>query len=452
MRRLIIFGLLIMMWGCSSQKDVVSEEVVVVPDWVNTKPLNSSYYIGIGSTKKNSGTQYLRTAKENALSDLASEIKVNVSSNSLLHTLEQNDRFEQEYLETIRTKSDIDLEDFELVDSWESPTEYYTYYRLSKASYASRLWIKKQAAQSQGLSFYENAIEAKTSGQYGNAVQYCLQGLQSIEAFWNEDNTVTRGAESIKLDNVLYTQLIELVQSAQIEAISPLVSAYDNSFTPIATVLVSDGKQKYSQVPLKYQYKIIDGKYNGKVITNPNGQCEITIDDTPSNEVNTLAAWIDSETIFAPFYSDPFMRNLLNQVVPARAEWTIKYQPAFAYISSVEKNLGQKISPAILKATLQSELAQKGVKFVDNKSSADVNITVSSNTKEGGSSQGFASTFLNYNIEIRDRRTGESKFILSESNVKGVDTNFEKAGLKAYSNLVKNVEHEIISKLKNQVY
>ena len=106
----------------------------------------------------------------------------------------------------------------------------------------------------------------------------------------------------------------------------------------------------------------------------------------------------------------------------------------------------------ILSAAMRSGLSSKGVRFVDSKTDATVKIAVRANTKAVGESQGFSSTFLNYDIEIRDAKTNASVFNLSKSNVKGVDMDFEKAGTKAYRNLAKNLEAEIISNLKNKIY
>ena len=53
-----------------------------MPDWVRQRPVSSLYYIGIGRADK-TDKDYMQLAKQNALKDLASELKVQVSSNSL---------------------------------------------------------------------------------------------------------------------------------------------------------------------------------------------------------------------------------------------------------------------------------------------------------------------------------------------------------------------------------
>lgn len=456
MRTILNVFLVLGLLACKTQKEAVTTAPIpVAPAWVQQKPITSTYYIGIGSATKNSGTQYLNTAKENALSDLASEIKVNVNSNSLLYSLEQKGRFEQEYKESIRTSSDANLEGFELVDVWEDDDQYYTYYRLDKMVYAEMQRKRKEAAQKQSLDFYHKGEQAASEGNYQNAVQFYLQGLQSIEGFWSEENEVSiADGSTLLLDNELYAKLNSLVTGVQISTSTAIVRNYENGFSPKANIVVKNNstQRAYSGVPLYYSYPLTDGKYSGKATTGNNGSCNISITGTPSNRDLVLNMKVDVDELFDAFTRDPFMRELLKNFEGAKSDIPMSYNPATIWISSSEKNLDNDMNPFILTSAIKSSLAAKGVHIVDSASKADVKLTLSANTKARGESQGFASTFLNFDIEIRDAKTGASVFNVSKSNVKGVDMNFEKAGIKAYRNLSRNLDSEIISKLKNKIY
>jgi hypothetical protein len=88
-----------------------STEVNPRPNWVSGKPSSSLYFQGIGVAQKNrANADHLENARKSALNDLASEIKVNVSSNSLLYTLEREYKFQQEFIENITTTTNLDLE------------------------------------------------------------------------------------------------------------------------------------------------------------------------------------------------------------------------------------------------------------------------------------------------------------------------------------------------------
>jgi arginine repressor len=80
-------------------------------------------------------TTTYRSAKKSALDDLVSQIKVNVSSTSVLSQLEVDRKLQEQYEQIIQTTAADEIEEFELVDAWEDPTNYWVYYRLSISRY-----------------------------------------------------------------------------------------------------------------------------------------------------------------------------------------------------------------------------------------------------------------------------------------------------------------------------
>lgn len=54
------------------------------PSWLKDQPYRDGYYTGIGHSVKDGTNNYIQAAKKSALDDLASQIKVNVASTSVL--------------------------------------------------------------------------------------------------------------------------------------------------------------------------------------------------------------------------------------------------------------------------------------------------------------------------------------------------------------------------------
>src|SRR6188508_151229 len=54
------------------------------PAWLSAKPPQDAYYIGIGHSVKDGTNNYIQAAKKSALDDKVSEIRVNISSTSVL--------------------------------------------------------------------------------------------------------------------------------------------------------------------------------------------------------------------------------------------------------------------------------------------------------------------------------------------------------------------------------
>ena len=138
MRRALRWSLLLLAGACKPAQQVQQPPPpapAVRPAWVDSRPVTGAYYVGIGIAPKNR-PDFQEAAKQNALNDLASEISVTVEGNSLLYTLDTRGQFTDSYTSTVRTRTSQQLEGFELVDSWDSGTELWTYYRLSKAEHA----------------------------------------------------------------------------------------------------------------------------------------------------------------------------------------------------------------------------------------------------------------------------------------------------------------------------
>ena len=105
------------------------------PGWVKQRPNDSNYYIGIAfSTKAGSTIDYIQDTRTRALRELTSEIKVTISSNSILHQFENNNYFTQSYESKINASVMQTLEGYEL-ETWEDKKEYWVMVRLSKAKH-----------------------------------------------------------------------------------------------------------------------------------------------------------------------------------------------------------------------------------------------------------------------------------------------------------------------------
>src|SRR6185436_7304031 len=122
--------------ACGPSKTTSTTDTAIPrPSWLSVKPQTEAYYVGIGHGIKSGTNNYVQEAKKSALEDITSEIKVNVSSTSVLTQIDQNKEFREKYEQMIQTTAADELEEFETVDSWEDDKNYWIYYRLSKQRY-----------------------------------------------------------------------------------------------------------------------------------------------------------------------------------------------------------------------------------------------------------------------------------------------------------------------------
>lgn len=456
MSRFAFFVLAIFLVGCGSKKEVAQTETGPPPPaWVNSRPISSSYYVGIGLAQKAPGINHQRVAKENALSDLASEIEVNVKSNSLLYTLEREYKFEQQFRETIKTQTNLDLEDFEVVDSWEDQNAYWVYYRLDRAAYRAKQEKKKETAQQLGLDFLSKAEAAENSGQFATAADHYLRGIQALEEFANEEMKVNYAGTEIFLANELFLGLNQLLTSPKLKLEDQIILNFQNRFKTSASLLVTSNgsNQPFEGVPLVYEYFGIYGRNKSKLSTNVDGRIDIQISDVDKERPrNTVDIKIDSESIFEPYQSDKFMKELTKSIRAKSIQEPIQYIPPTVYISSTEKNLGKSMDNSPVKSAVMNSLQRRDISFANSPQDADLSININANTKKSGEAQGFSTCFLEIDLSLVDNASGEKRYQVTNSNVKGVDLDYNKAGLKAYKNLTRNIESELMRKLVNDIF
>ncbi|MFO0268507.1 MAG: LPP20 family lipoprotein, partial [Cyclobacteriaceae bacterium] len=128
--------LLFLAVACSPSATTVKTDVQNTrPAWLSAKPQQSGYYVGIGQGIKDGTNNYIQAAKKSAFEDLISEIKVTVSSSSVLTQIDANKEFQEKYEQIIQTTAADDIQEFEQVDSWEDEKTYWVYYRLSRERY-----------------------------------------------------------------------------------------------------------------------------------------------------------------------------------------------------------------------------------------------------------------------------------------------------------------------------
>lgn len=445
-----------LLWGgCTGREKTAAFQAPPPPEWVTSRPMSGMYYIGIGSAAKTPGSNPQRVARDNALSDLASEIKVNVNTNSLLYTLEREYRFEQEFRETIRVTSNLDLEDFEVAGTWEDASTVWVYYRLSKSAYADRQRQRHRAALELATDFLAKAQSAEANGQYAASVDFYLRGLQALERHWGENNSTEYQGRQILADNELYVGLRSLLIECRVAIENELELNYQNRFRTKAEILVTTSRSEkpLEGVPLAFEYFGTNGRVRGRVATNADGRVSIPINEADRERAtNNFVVQIDTDQLYQPFQSDQFMRKLTQSLQAGSSQKPIAYRAPSMYMDSRERNMGAELSGKPLSAAVMASLGRRGVRFANSSAQADLTMRIESNTRQGGMAQGFATAMLDINITIVDNKSGETVYKMNRTDVKGVDLDYDRAGNKAYQNVTRNIESEIMRRMVADVF
>lgn len=160
----------------------------VMPAWVTdatwTEP---DYYTGTGYAPKiRKQNTHIQKAKEDALNELASAISVQIHSSNTWITIENNKGMSEDYRSLIQSRVNTELENVELVDTYEDKKGYWVYYRLSKKEYSSTVSRRKTEAARKSLSLYELAFQSELKGDYRQAIVNYARSLNALGVYLNE--------------------------------------------------------------------------------------------------------------------------------------------------------------------------------------------------------------------------------------------------------------------------
>jgi hypothetical protein len=459
----VVFSTLLLTFASCGKKPVTTAEPVSAqepapkPHWVSGKPASSIYFYGIGvATKRPGNSDHLETAKKNALNDLASEIKVNVSSNSILYTLERDYKFQSEFIETIRTTTDQDIEGYEIADSWEDDRQYWIFYRLNRADFYAAKEAKKRGVMKNSADFYRSAVQAWKNGQVTAAFDMQVRALTLMKPYWAESNEYEVDGEILLLDNAILNQLQEMANNLELIANPKEVTLnLSNQFSEVCRITArqKNSGEPLAAVPIQYQFRSSTGLIRDSRNTSNNGQLNVSIENPDRMATyNELRANIELEKLFDPRALDRDLLRLVRGLPSPDLKVQIHFVSPVIFIESQEQNLHFRELLSHLRDHLSNEIIKNGLPVSQNRNQADIIVRIEGKTREGGESSGFSIAYLNMNIRFTDKSGQKVFYEESFNDVKGVSNSFERAGLRAFDKGKEQINRTFMNKALDTIF
>ena len=411
------------------------------PSWVQQRPTNSAYYVGVGvSSKRGTGPEYAQIAKRNALSDLTAEIKVSVSSNSVFSQFENDNRFRQDFQDVVRLKAKEDIQDFEVVDSWENQEEFWIYYRLSKSRYAELKAAKIQKALNAAKAYVMKAQVQEKEAQIQSALNNYFQAFYEVESLLDEDLRTEVDGKEVYFGNFLVSEMRRLLQNVQLMPVAEVQTS----------ILWGSVKaENQARFVLLYKDKAVSGmkvqfKSDGvplessQATSDQYGQLSAAFKSIPANK----SQFELKATLITPESDSRLLNRILNGN-NASSNLTYKVRKPKIFVTSEEKNLNQSMSESILANNAKALIAEEGFTVTADDSEADYRLFIQANTSEGGSANGFFTCYLNGRI-VMERRDGTEQFSYALTQIKGLKLDFNAAGLQAYKETVEHLKKKAV--------
>lgn len=451
-RILFLLSVVLILSGCkSTQKSSRSFEPE--PSWVTKSPISSGYYIGVFGVQK-TNPNYREAAKKGALDNLSSEISVNISGESFLHTIEKNGDLSQEFQQNVKVSSKENLEGFELIGNWDGETEYWVYYRLSKSKHAALKKEKLDAAMHLAKELYAKAIVKHNESHYHQAFLLCIQSLEAVSEYFDKPLKTTFKEKEVYLATEVFSFLQQLVSEVKLEA------PFKNKVVKLGEELTGNdiyvnvyGKQNKPlvSIPLKAEYKAVFMK-KFRVNSNEHGRAEFNLGKiNQSQKTQTIHAQVDFKRLAEEVTKDRLVLALTKYLASSEVKATLTIEPPKVYVVSKEKAFNRTVASKLSSAVKQS-LISKGFEVAASRSSADLVLYINGDTQSSGVNRGVHTVYFKGNIEVF--QNSDNRIVYSEAfqEEKSLQIDKYRASDDAYNKAESYLKRRLIPKLANQFF
>ena len=424
----------------------------VAPEWISRKPVDNAYYIGIGQAKK-SESDYFQQAKKIALEDMASEIKVTISASSFLHILDTDESFRDEYVSRIKTSVENELEGFERYDAWETETDYWVIYRLSKSYYQAQKRLKAENAKKIALDHYRRAQDLQSLNNVSGAIDSYVQSLDALKNYLAEPNEVIYEGRQIFLGNELSSSLQKLLDEVSIQGPAEKISLSREELREASFQLeVERNEQTIKNLPLIASFVVGKGRLTDKLISDEQGEANLIVHSVQSRiPQQRVKVQVDVEGIAMNHELDVLIMEVLSKFRPSFTEITLEVEATTVYLKSDEKNQGSTVNPSYLGNKVKSVLGDYGFVFSTEESTSQLVIEISADTSPHTQTNWFHVTYLDMVLSIIERSQNQEVYNTNVIQFKGRGDGYQKAGLDAYKKAVENLESDILPQIVKEI-
>ena len=429
MKRYLII-LSIFLASCAAKKQAAEFEAQ--PDWVKQKPIVSGYYIGVSSVKKiGTSAQYIAKARQEALTDLAESVSSNVSSTSVLHSIETEYGFSESFDQKIQISTDDYLEGFEPVDFYETDLAYWVYYKISKRTYQEMKSKKKQEAISTAIAKYQSGIQEQELNKPKEALAFYLQGLQSIKRYLHEETPSEFNGTKIDVGNELYTSTSQILNALEITAkTSEIKVKRGTRFNDHLNYLVTYYQKPVQGIPVSYTFT---GGYlkNDNKVSDLNGLVQLEPEVLNSrNNKEQIIAEINLKNLAQKSVDDLFIRGLIlkRKLGNATTQVTI-------LAPSIALNISDELCKEYDCSQIQYLFNQNANQFgfdIKESSKADFIFELFYGFQKGESAGNLVSVYVSGELTIKNE-SGNIVWAKQTEKIKGVGNTIHQAKNKAYS-------------------
>ncbi|WP_430811676.1 MULTISPECIES: LPP20 family lipoprotein [unclassified Carboxylicivirga] len=433
------------------------------PAWVKQRPNDPAYYIGLATVAKSgSAVSYRQVARDAALKQMSSEIKVSISSNSVLHKLESDADYKEAYESKVQASVQQTLEGYEVL-TWENRKEYWVMTRLSKEKYARARQMKLDRAKMMASAYLSDARKALSGNDAYSALNYLAKGVISLRNHLEEDLNHKTVDGTYNVGTALFSTIQDVLRRIELVPVQP---RYQIRFSQKLTVPIglhaylrdtNGSRHALTGLPLNAAFSKGEGLLSLQHQTDASGYTAVSVTRLLSKrKMQEITVALDFSTVVNA-ESDPEVRHLLSVFFPQKQMPTvgisIEVMKSKAYLLSTETVFGAMDQKGVFSGMLKTELNENFFTFTSNQEEADFEVTINTNFVAGDErkGQGYAvyTVFADLSIGIKDVKAQTEIFTDQLNGIRGMRPgNFEYALKDARIKLINAFQQEIEPRLE----
>ena len=403
------------------------------PLWLESRPKDPSYWHGIGYAAFENIKHPNSLAKEYAIQEISSQIKVNISSEMNIIVKDFNGSIDNAITSVIKSRVDLLLPELEFVGNFKDKTGVYFYARLNKERYQLAMDRLRENAKITILNYLKDADK-----EFGaRSFKIIQKAWKEMVPFTDEPIMVNIDGNKLNLYSLIKQKLNEfdrrLILKGKVE--KELMKTFIDRNNSIS-IEIRDAKTNKLLPGVPISISILDNKQ--VFYSDNNGMVRKDIEPVSTPKSFDIKFKLDEKTLFDDYYDnlefDPNVYSLSVNVLPAAGS-----------ILSSEKNIGKSMGKNIIEPFLKKILNGK-LEFVD--SEPDFVIRIESDTEERSKRMNEKFPYFVFGrarIIFKEVSNDKEFFSTQVTNIKGGDfESREIAGLRSYDKMIE----EIIPQLK----
>ncbi len=405
------------------------------PRWVKKYPVDAKFYIGVGNASKIKNSNYVDVARNIALNQIASGIAVSIQSTVSQEVVEKSGMATESFQSNITAIAKADLSDYELVESYESASDYWVYYRLSKETFQSNFEKRKSVAIAEATKYFTDAQNSEKQGNLKETLISLLKAGNSLSGFRGMGLTLENSSQPQFLDVEVFSKLGKFLSALEItlepESVSAKMFDPESKFVNIGLSYRIDGISK----PLggiALQAFLQKGKADIVQVqpTSEAGKSTVRFSNLKSTGEAVIAVTLDCKTLIGA--------ECQQLSLPER-RISVKVPAPNIFIQSPEPTAGNKI---------REMFASQGWQVVDDKAKADFFADIKANTTNGAEMSGVFTTFADGSVAVLRTKGNEEIFRINLTKIVGGGRDFDMARKTALNKMA----DEFVLKIKETLF